>query len=41
MARHSEYFELALAGFAAVLALLFQPISEHVFANALQAWLAT
>jgi hypothetical protein len=41
MAKHSEYFELALAGFAAVLALLFQPISEHVFANALQAWLTT
>jgi hypothetical protein len=41
MARHSEYFELVLVGFATVLALLFQPLSEHAFADALQAWLAT
>lgn len=41
MGRHSEYFELVLVGFATLLALLFQPLSEHLFADALQAWLAT
>ncbi|HEY6257216.1 MAG TPA: hypothetical protein VIY51_15640 [Xanthobacteraceae bacterium] len=39
MGRHSEYFEVVLAVFAAVLALLFQPLSEHFFASGLLAWL--
>ncbi len=39
MGRHSEYFELVLVAFAAVLAYLFQPLTDQLFANALQAWL--
>jgi hypothetical protein len=39
MGRHSEHFELVLVVFAAVLALLSQPLAEQLFAGALQAWL--
>jgi hypothetical protein len=39
MGRHSEYYEVAVAVFAAVLALLLQPLSEQVFGNALLALL--
>ena len=39
MRRHSEYFELVLVVFVAVLTYLFQPIFEHLFAGALLMWL--
>ncbi len=39
MRTHSQYFELALAGFVAAFAYLFQSVFEHLFAGALVAWL--
>jgi hypothetical protein len=38
--RHSEYFELVLILFISVLGFLLKPIFDHLYSNAMLAWLA-